>query len=274
MMQGISIEDLLKMLAGRCSGEEREESDDQEENADGLGPLPKIRQACIMNLKWRCGKIRELELRIAALAAKRNEEIKEHDSLVEELKQLDAMFAQVDVSSPAVGPVDAGSSDGPNPPATPPSENPMPPPDENPTSPTAPQEPVPRKADADEPATAKRRGRKAKFTAEFKRLAVHKPTGNLRLDALETALHDALERLNNTKMAYHFMAIKEVRLALTDLYRAWDKPDAERIAELEAGLKDAVDKLSANRSAANSKIMPQIWGDIIVALQGSKDNNQ
>ena len=112
------------------------------------------------------------------------------------------------------------------------------------------------------------------FSPEFKRLSLHRPTGNERLDTLEMALHDALERLNNTKMAFHFMAIKEVRLVLSDLYKAWDKPEAERIAELEAGLKSAVDKLSANRSAANSKIMPEIWGDIILALQGGKVENQ
>ena len=121
MMQGISIEDLLKMLAGMSSGEEQEESENEEENVEVLGPLPKIKQACIMVLQGRCGKIRELEQRIAALAAKRDEEIKEHDSLVDELRRLDAMFAQIDVSSPAVGPVDAGNSDGPNRPATPPS---------------------------------------------------------------------------------------------------------------------------------------------------------
>jgi len=150
----------------------------------------------------------------------------------------------------------------------------MSPPAKNPTSPTVLQEPVTGKIDADEPAVSKRLGRKAKFSSEFKRLSVHKPTGNPRLDALEMALHDALERLNNTKMAYHFMAIKEVRLALTDLYKAWDRPEEERIAELESGLKDAVDKLSANPNAANSKIMPEIWGDIIVALQGGKVENQ
>ena len=119
-----------------------------------------------------------------------------------------------------------------------------------------------------EPAT------KEKAKPEFKRLSKHRPTGNSRLDALEMALHDALERLNNSKMAFHFMAIKEVRLALTDLYKSWDKPEEERIAELEAGLKDAVDRLSANPNAANSKVMPEIWGDIIVALQGNKDGNQ
>ena len=118
-----------------------------------------------------------------------------------------------------------------------------------------------------------KRGRKSqeKVEVEFKRLSVHRATGNPRLDSLEMALHDALERLNNTRMAYHFMTIKEVRLALSELYKSWDKPENERIAELEAGLKDAVDKLSVNPSAINSKIMPEIWGDLIVALKN--DNN-
>gem|GEM_PF-1413796 len=270
-MQGIIIEDLLKMLAGMGSGDEREESDDQEENTDMLRSLPGIRLACIMNLKWRGGRIRELEQRIAALEAKRAEEIKEHDRLVDEIKQMDSMFAHVDVSSPATEPVDAGSSDGPQAPVAPPSDG-------NPASSTESQEPIPpwrqEKNESDDSAGAKRRGRKAKFSPEYKRLSLHRPTGNQRLDVLETALHDALERLNNTKMAFHFMVIKEVRLALSDLYKGWDKPEAERIAELDAGLKDAVDKLSANRSAANSKIMPEIWGDIIVALQGDKGENQ
>jgi len=268
MMQGIGLEDLLKMLAGMSSGEDREESEDQEENHKVLGSLPRIRQACILVLQGKRGKIRELEQRIAALGSKRDEEVKEHDSLVNELKQLDAMFANVGATTPAAAPVDSGSSDGPKPP------------DGNPASPKAPQEPVPPwlrgKVDADEPepATNSQNGHKEKSPTEFKRLSKHRPTGNPRLDALEMALHDALERLNNTKMAFHFMAIKEVRLALTDLYKSWDKPEEERISELEAGLKDAVDKLSANPNAANSKVMPEIWGDIIVALQGNKDGNQ
>ncbi|MDD5596581.1 MAG: hypothetical protein PHV82_01470 [Victivallaceae bacterium] len=119
------------------------------------------------------------------------------------------------------------------------------------------------------PTPVPKHGRKPKEKAkpEYKRLPKHRATGNPRLDALETALHDALECLNNTKLAFYVKDIKEVRLALSELYKSWNKPEDERIAELKAGLKAAADKLSANSRAAKSKIMQDIWSDIIVALQ-------
>ena len=114
---------------------------------------------------------------------------------------------------------------------------------------------------------------KEKKKAEYQRLPKHRATGNPRLDALETALHDALERLVNTKLAHYVKDINEVRLSLIELYKDWDKPGDERLAELESGLKAAADKLSANSRAAKSKIMQNIWSDIIVALQ-DKENGE
>ncbi len=121
---------------------------------------------------------------------------------------------------------------------------------------------------------APKRGRKPKENAkpEYKHLPKHRATGNPRLDALETALHDALERLNNTKLAFYVRDIKEVRQALVELYKGWDKPEDERLAELESGLKAAVDKLSANSRAIKSKVMQNVWSDVIVALQEKEDN--
>ena len=112
---------------------------------------------------------------------------------------------------------------------------------------------------------------KNKAKAEYQRLPKHRATGNPRLDALETALHDSLERLVNTKLAHYVKDINEVRLALIELYKSWDKPGDERLSELESGLKAAADKLSGNSRAAKSKIMQDIWSDIIVALQ-NKEN--
>ncbi|MFA6716561.1 MAG: hypothetical protein WCS27_14360, partial [Victivallaceae bacterium] len=120
-----------------------------------------------------------------------------------------------------------------------------------------------------------RRIRKTREKAkpEYKRLPKHRTTGNPRLDALETALHDALECLGNTRLAFYVRDINEVRLALIELYKSWDNPEDERLAELESGLKAAADKLSANSRAAKSKVMQDIWSSIIVALQ-EKDNNE
>jgi hypothetical protein len=115
--------------------------------------------------------------------------------------------------------------------------------------------------------------RKPKEKAEYQRLPKHRATGNPRLDALETALHDALERLVNTKLAHYVKDINEVRLALIELYKSWDKPGDERLVELESGLKAAADKLSANSRAGKSKVMQDIWSDIIVALQ-DKENGE
>jgi hypothetical protein len=113
---------------------------------------------------------------------------------------------------------------------------------------------------------------KSKANPKFKRLPKHRATGNQRLDSLENALHDALERLSNTKLAFYVKVIKQVRIALVELYKLWDKPADERIAELETGLKEAVEMLSANSRAGKSKIMQNIWSDIIVALQGNQSN--
>jgi hypothetical protein len=124
-----------------------------------------------------------------------------------------------------------------------------------------------------EPQAKRERERKPKEKAEYQRLPKHRSTGNPRLDALETALHDALERLVNTKLAHYVKDINEVRLSLIELYKSWDKPEDERLAELESGLKAAADKLSANSRAAKSKIMQDIWSDIIVAIQ-NKENNE
>ena len=141
------------------------------------------------------------------------------------------------------------------------------------TPPEPPQpEPAPEPTGYD-PKPKHKRKPKEKAKPEYQHLPKHRATGNPRLDALETALHDALERLVNTKLAHYVKDINEVRLALIELYKAWDKPGDERLAELEVGLKVAADKLSGNSRAAKSKIMQDIWSDIIVALQ-DKENGE
>lgn len=141
-----------------------------------------------------------------------------------------------------------------------------------PPGPTPP-EPAPEPQTVSDPVPKAKREQKPKkkVNPEYKRLPKHRATGNPRLDILEMALHDALERLNNTKLAFYVKDIKEVRLALIKLYKSWDNPEDERLAELEYGLKEAADKLSANSRAGKSKIMQAIWSDIVVALQNKKD---
>lgn len=278
------IEELIKNMTGNNERNESELSDNSDENAEDTGKSSRVKKACASVLAGMRREIHVLGKEIMRINARRDALIEEHDSLVDEIRQLDGMFANVGTATPAAAPVDSGSSEGPKLSAFPPVENPVPPSDGNPVPPVDPQAPVPpwsaEKNNGDGPAHNPKCGRKPKEKEKEKvepkheRLSRHRSTGNSRLDTLETALHDALERLNNAKMAFHFMAIKDVRLALTDLYKAWDKPEDERITELEAGLKDAVDKLSANPNAAKSKIMPEIWGDIIVALQNKDASNQ
>jgi hypothetical protein len=134
-------------------------------------------------------------------------------------------------------------------------------------------EPEPEPQASSDPQPKRKRKPRDKAKPEYQRLPKHRSTGNPRLDILETALHDALERLVNTKLAHYVKDINEVRLALTELYKSWDKPQDERLAELESGLKAAADKLSGNSRAAKSEVMRNIWSDIVVALQ-QKDNNE
>jgi hypothetical protein len=141
-------------------------------------------------------------------------------------------------------------------------------------APAPPSQPAAPLADeASDPKPRRIRKTREKAKPEYQHLPKHRATGNPRLDALETALHDALERLVNTKLAHYVKDINEVRLALSELYKSWDKPGDERLAELESGLKAAADKLSGNSRAAKSKIMQDIWSDIIVALQ-EKENEE
>jgi hypothetical protein len=137
-----------------------------------------------------------------------------------------------------------------------------------PAPPSQPSEPLANAASAPRPRRERKSRKKVK--PEYKRLPKHRATGNSRLDALETALHDALERLINTKLAHYVKDIKEVRLGLIELYKSWDKPEDERLSELEADLKMAADKLSANSRAAKSKVMQDIWSNIIVAIQNKE----
>ena len=143
--------------------------------------------------------------------------------------------------------------------------------DKPPASPSQSSEPLADAASAPQPRRIRKTREKAK--PEYQHLPKHRATGNPRLDALETALHDTLERLVNTKLAHYVKDINEVRLALIELYKSWDCPEDERLAELESGLKAAADKLSANSRAGKSKVMQDIWSNIIVALQ-QKDNNE
>ena len=136
--------------------------------------------------------------------------------------------------------------------------------------PAEPKAPEPEAASEPMPRNVRKKRKKAK--TGFKRLSKHRATGNARLDSLEMALHDALECLNNTKLAFYVKTIKHVRIALNELNQSWDKPENERLAELESGLKDAVDKLSANSRAEKSKVMQNIWSDIIIALQEDQRN--
>jgi hypothetical protein len=145
--------------------------------------------------------------------------------------------------------------------------------EETKTSPESTQPaPAPEPQTGSDPKPKQKRKPKEKVKPEYKHLSKHRATGNSRLDALEMALHDALECLNNTKLAFYVKDIKEARIALDKLYKSWDKPEDERIAELETGLKAAVDKLSANSRAVKSKIMQDIWSNIIVALQNKEDS--
>ena len=134
-------------------------------------------------------------------------------------------------------------------------------------------EPAPEPQTGSDAKTKRKRKTNEKEKAEYQRLPKHRATGNPRLDALETALHDALERLVNTKLAFYVKDIKEVRQALIKLYKDWDKSGDERLPELETGLKAAADKLSANSRATKSKIMQDVWSSIIVALQ-DKENGE
>ena len=113
--------------------------------------------------------------------------------------------------------------------------------------------PEPELQTGSDPKPKRKQKRKPKEKAKYQRLPKHRSTGNPRLDALETALHDALERLVNTKLAFYVKDIKEVRQALIKLYKDWDKPGDERLPELETGLKAAADKLSANSVLPNPK---------------------
>ena len=141
------------------------------------------------------------------------------------------------------------------------------------TSPPAQPEPEPEPQADSDPKPKRQWKPKEKKEPEYQHLPKHRATGNPRLDALEAALHDALERLVNTKLAHYVKDINEVRLALIELYKSWNKPGDERLAELESGLKVAADKLSANSRAAKSEVMRNIWSNIIVALQ-QKDNDE
>jgi hypothetical protein len=141
-------------------------------------------------------------------------------------------------------------------------------------APAPPSQPAAPMADAaSDPKPRRIRKTREKAKPEYRHLPKHRATGNPRLDALETALHDALERLANTKLAHYVKDINEVRLALIELYKSWDKPGDERLAELESGLKAAADKLSGNSRAAKSEVIRNIWSDIVVALQ-NKENGE
>ena len=179
----------------------------------------------------------------------------------------------------------AGNTAEPMPPNTEnpePPENAMPPhgrPEDDPIRPPEDDQlnmdgPLPEQTPVPEPKKKSERKSRKKAKPEFKTLPKHPVTGNERRDRLESALHDALERLNNTKMAFHFRKVKMVRQALEELYKAAGGSDEERINLLETGLKDAVNILTNSPRAASSKAMQDIWQNIIVALQEVDDDDK
>jgi len=250
-MQENCLEDFLRMLAGMSSGEEeREESEPQEDDSENLGPFPKIKQACILLLNWKRCKIREKERRMAALGAERDEEIKEHNGLVDELKLLDARFA---ATAPMSG--------------APPMTN-----SEVVDEPKSPEQ----AGDAPQPETPPEEGEHEdeRQGADAQPESQLKLDGISRLERLQAGLDHALEVLSGSKMAFHFKAIMQLRLDLIELSNANGKSEADRIAELEAGLKHAVEVLSTSPNAANSKTMRQLWGDLILVLKPESQMKQ
>jgi len=154
-----------------------------------------------------------------------------------EIKRLEEIEKQIKSRLEVVKQLHRWISEVFDPPKTDKTDSPKP--EDTKTSSPAQPEPEPEPQAGSEPAPKPKRKPKEKAKPEYQRLPKHRATGNPRLDALETALHDALERLANTKLAHYVKDINEVRLALIELYKAWDSPEDERLAELESGLKAA-----------------------------------
>lgn len=232
------MQDLMKMMESLFEGLSGNNSPKENAETESANSNSRVRQACRAVLSGMKCEINAMEHMLIALDAKRDALIDEYNALVREVKGMNG-----DSESEKVPTCNGKSDQADDLNDASQSAEKIDQDNEANGSSTQTEVPVPpwlrEKVAEDESVTKLKRGRKPqeKVEPEFKRLPVHRATGNLRLDVLEMALHDTLERLNNSKMAYHFMTIKEVRLALNELYKSWDKPENERIAELEVGLK-------------------------------------
>lgn len=237
-MDGIKQEDLLKMLAGMSSGDEREESEDQESDEEDTEKHSRVKKACATVLMDMRREIHSLERALAVLNAKREALIEEHNLLVDEVKVLEEEPKPTDPfeETPSLEPERGVPSPG----SLSEDERPG---DDRPRE-TAPSELEPALDDMS------------------------------RLERLQAGLDHAIEVLSGSKMAFHFKTLIQLRLDLTELSNADDKPEEERIAELVEGLKHAVEVLSTSPNAANSKTMRQLWGDLIVVLNPESEPKQ
>jgi len=232
-MQGSCLDDLLKELAGICSGDEEREHQ-KDDNVD-TEKQSRVKKACATVLTDMRREIHSLERTLAVLNAKREMLIDEHNALVDEVKAMDEEPKPTDADEAA------------SPPTTPPRgqqgsiPQPEPPPEGG--------------------------GHEEENQGNEQPESELKLDGMSRQERLRFGLVHAIKVLDGSKMAFHFKAIKQLRLDLIDLANAEDKPEDERIAELEDSLKNAVEVLSTSPNAANSKTMRQLWGDLIVVLK-------
>lgn len=237
------MDELMKMLDGlfeHIAGKIRQagqEWENQEDDGEDTEKHPRMKKACATVLTDMRREIHSLERALAALNAKREILIEEHNALVDEVK---AMEKEEEPKSANAG--EASPSSEPSPEQQDATRQPEPPPEEG--------------------------GHEEEHQGADEQLASElKLDGLSRLERLTCGLDHAIKVLDGSKMAFHFKAIKQLRLNLTELANIEDRPEEERIAELENGLKHAVEVLSTSPNAANSKTMRQLWGDLIVVLK-------
>ena len=227
------LDELFKAMA------EKSGDDDNEETMQDAGEFFRVKHACATVLADMRREIQSLERTLAALNAKREMLIAEHNALVDEVKAMEKESMNSDSTEPV--------------------QQAVPPSDDNPAANQQPEE----EAHEDE----------AQGTEEQPETMLNLD-GMSRLERLQFGLAHAIEVLSGSKMAFHFKAIKQLRLDLLVLSKTDDKPKDEHIAELESGLKHAVEVLSTSPNAANSKTMRQLWGDLIVVLKSEGDSQQ
>jgi len=193
--------------------------------------------ACATVLKDMRQEIHSLERTLAVLNAKREMLIEEHNALVDEVKAME----ERSTSTAPIDEMTEGQPGGAPPPGSPQEEE---------------DHEEEHQSEEEQPASEL------------------KLDGMSRLERLRFGLDHAIKVLDGSKMAFHFKAIKQLRLDLIDLANAEGKPEEERIAELEYGLKNAVEVLSTSPNAANSKTMRQLWRALILVLKPESEPNQ